>query len=119
CALIYGQPIGTPYLALAALTFIVSAQLVSDPVLDASVRDVSAVVRHRIFGEWLMVSAVLLFLAFSFKVTDTFSRKVILTWFAVTPFTVIASQMALRRFAAFSALRGSIVQKHIIVGANE
>src|SRR5690606_17840887 len=120
CALIYEQPLGTPYLALAALTFIVSAQLVGDPVLDgASVHNVAGIVRHRIFGEWVMVSAVLLFLAFAFKVTDTFSRKVILTWFAVTPFTVIASQMALHRLAAFSALRGSIAQKHIIVGANE
>ncbi len=120
CALIYGQPIGPPYWALAALTFIVSAQIVSDPILDvSSKRDVSSVMRHRIFGEWLMVSAVLLFLAFAFKVTDTFSRKVILTWFAVTPFAVIAAQMGLRRFAEFSALRGSIIQSHVVVGANE
>ncbi len=120
CALIYGQPISPPYWALAALTFIVSAQIVSDPILDvSSKRDVSSVMRHRIFGEWLMVSAVLLFLAFAFKVTDTFSRKVILTWFAVAPFAVIAAQMGLRRFAEFSALRGSIIQSHVVVGANE
>jgi putative colanic acid biosynthesis UDP-glucose lipid carrier transferase len=120
CALVYGQPITTPYLALAALAFIVSSQMVSDPVLDASSDgNVSAFMRHRIFGEWLIVSAVLLFMAFAFKVTDTFSRKVILTWFAVTPFVVIAAQIGLRRFAAFSALRGSIVQSHVIVGAND
>jgi putative colanic acid biosynthesis UDP-glucose lipid carrier transferase len=120
CALLYGQPITTPYLALAALAFIVASQMVSDPVLDVSSdRDVSAFVRHRIFGEWLMVSAVLLFMAFAFKVTDTFSRKVILTWFALTPFAVIAAQIGLRRFAAFSALRGSIVQSHVVVGAND
>jgi|ADGO01.1.fsa_nt_gi Undecaprenyl-phosphate glucose phosphotransferase len=118
CALVYGQSIEPPYWALAALTFIVSLQLVSDPVLDKSL-NVASVMRHRIFGEWLMVSAVLLFLAFAFKVTDTFSRKVILTWFAVTPFAVIAAQVGLRRLAAFSALRGSIAQSHIIVGANE
>jgi putative colanic acid biosynthesis UDP-glucose lipid carrier transferase len=120
CALIYGQSIGGPYLALAALAFLVSSQIVSDPILDVtSYSNVTAVVRHRIFGEWLMVSAVLLVLAFAFKVTDTYSRKVILTWFAVTPFVVIAAQIGLRRFAAFSALRGSIVQSHIVVGANE
>jgi putative colanic acid biosynthesis UDP-glucose lipid carrier transferase len=120
CALIYGQRITPPYWALAALTFIVATQIVSAPVLDISGRrDVSAILRHHIFGEWLMVSAVLLFLAFAFKVTDTYSRKVILTWFAVTPFVVIAAQIGLRRFAAFSALRGSIVQSHVIVGANE
>jgi putative colanic acid biosysnthesis UDP-glucose lipid carrier transferase len=120
CTLLYGQPVTTPYVALAVLTFLVAAQIVSDPILDASsYRDVSAVVRHRIFGEWLMVSAVLLFMAFAFKVTGTFSRRVILTWFAITPFVVIAAQLGLRRFAAFSALRGSITQGHIVVGANE
>jgi putative colanic acid biosysnthesis UDP-glucose lipid carrier transferase len=119
CALLHGQPITTAYLALALLTFIVSAQIVSDPLLDAGSSDLAAIVRHRIFGEWLMVSALLLFMAFAFKVTDTFSRKVILTWFAVTPFVVIAAQIGLRRFAAFSALRGSIVQSHIVIGANE
>lgn len=73
CALLYGQPITTPYWALAALTFLVSLQIVSDPILEPSAyRDVGALVRHRIFGEWLMVSAVLLFMAFAFKVTDTF-----------------------------------------------
>ena len=119
CALLYGQPITVPYLALALLTFIVSAQVVSDPLLDSGPNDLAAIVRHRIFGEWLMVSALLLFMAFAFKVTETFSRKVILTWFAVTPFVVIAAQMGLRKFAAFSALRGSIVQSHIVIGANE
>jgi putative colanic acid biosynthesis UDP-glucose lipid carrier transferase len=119
CMLLYEQPITRAYLALAALTFIVSLQLVSDPVLDYTQRNLSAFVRHRIFGEWLLVSAVLLFMAFAFKVTDTFSRKVIITWFAITPFVVIAAQMGLRRFAVFSALRGSIVQSHIIVGAND
>ena len=120
CALLYGQPLTTPYWALAALTFLVSSQIVSDPILDPSAyRDVGALMRHRIFAEWLMVSAVLLFMAFAFKVTDTFSRKVILTWFAVTPFVVIAAQMGLRRFAAFSAMRGSIAQSHVIIGAND
>ena len=74
---------------------------------------------HRIFAEWLLVSAGLLLLAFAFKVTEVFSRRVILTWFAVTPFAVVAAQAAFRRYAAFSALRGKIAQSHIIVGANE
>jgi putative colanic acid biosynthesis UDP-glucose lipid carrier transferase len=120
CTFLYGQQMTTPYVMLAVLTFLVSAQVVSDPILDvSSYRDLSAIMRHRIFGEWLMVSAVLLFMAFAFRVTGTFSRKVILTWFAITPFVVIAAQLGLRRFAAFSALRGSIVQSHIVVGANE
>ena len=37
----------------------------------------------------------------------------------MTPFAVLAAQAGLRRFAEFSALRGRIVQSHVIVGANE
>jgi putative colanic acid biosynthesis UDP-glucose lipid carrier transferase len=75
--------------------------------------------QHRIFAEWLVISAALLLMAFAFKVTETFSRRVILTWFAITPFAVVAAEALLRRYTAFSALRGKIQQSHVIIGANE
>ena len=37
----------------------------------------------------------------------------------MTPFVVVAAQVGFRRYAAFSALRGKILQSHVIVGANE
>ncbi|MGH8175520.1 MAG: undecaprenyl-phosphate glucose phosphotransferase [Steroidobacter sp.] len=118
--LAYGQTLTPPYLALAALAFLIAAQVVSDPVMDCSDRaGMLTVLHHRIFAEWLLVSAGLLLLAFAFKVTELFSRRVILTWFALTPFVVVAAQAAFRRYAAFSAMRGKIVQSHIIIGANE
>jgi putative colanic acid biosynthesis UDP-glucose lipid carrier transferase len=118
--LAYGLPLTQPYLALAALAFLISAQVVSDPVLDSSGnRGISVLLHHRIFSEWLLVSAALLLLAFALKVTETFSRRVILTWFAITPFVVVAAQVGFRRYAAFSAMRGKILQSHVIIGANE
>lgn len=118
--LAYGAPLSQPYLALAALAFLISAQVVSDPVLDSSSnRGISTLLHHRIFSEWLLVSAALLLLAFALKVTELFSRRVILTWFAITPFVVVAAQVGFRRYAAFSALRGKILQSHVIVGAND
>lgn len=119
CVLAYGQPLTQHYLALAALAFLISAQVVSDPVLDSSGRSgISVLLHHRIFSEWLLVSAALLLLAFALKVTEVFSRRVILTWFALTPFAVVAAQVGFRRYAAFSALRGKILQSHVIIGAN-
>ena len=118
--LAYGLPLSQHYLALAALAFLISAQVVSDPVLDSTgKRGIAMLLGHRIFSEWLLVSAALLLLAFALKVTELFSRKVILTWFAITPFVVVAAQVGFRRYSAFSALRGKILQSHIIVGAND
>jgi len=118
--LAYGLPLSQHYLALAALAFLISAQVVSDPVLDSSGKTgLSMLLTHRIFSEWLLVSAALLLLAFALKVTEVFSRRVILTWFAITPFVVVAAQVGFRRYAAFSAMRGKILQSHVIVGANE
>jgi putative colanic acid biosysnthesis UDP-glucose lipid carrier transferase len=120
CVLLYAQEPTPAYFALAALAFLVASQVVSEPVMDCSARGgLLGILQHRIFSEWLLVSAALLLLAFAFKVTETFSRRVILTWFAITPFMVVAAEAALRRYAAFAALRGKIQQSHIIIGANE
>jgi len=120
CVLAYSQPLTPHYLALAALTFLISSQVVSDPVLHrSSERGLNTVLRHHIYMEWLLVSAALLLLAFAFKVTEEFSRRVVLTWFAITPFMVVAAQAGFRRYAQYSALKGRITQSHVIVGANE
>jgi putative colanic acid biosynthesis UDP-glucose lipid carrier transferase len=120
CVVAYSQELTPPYFALAALAFLIASQVVSDPVMDCSDRDgLAAILEHRIFTEWLVVSAALLLIAFAFKMTEVFSRRVILTWFAITPFVVLAAQAGLRRYTAFSALRGKILRSHIIVGANE
>lgn len=120
CVFLYAQEPTPAYFALAALAFLMASQVVSEPVMDCSARNgLISMLQHRIFAEWLLVSAALLLMAFAFKVTETFSRRVILTWFAITPFAVVAAEALLRRYAAFSALRGKIQQSHVIIGANE
>jgi putative colanic acid biosynthesis UDP-glucose lipid carrier transferase len=120
CVLLFSQEPTPSYFALAALAFLIASQVVSEPRMDCSARSgLTNLLQHRIFAEWLLVSAALLLMAFAFKVTETFSRRVILTWFAVTPFVVVAAEAGLRRYTAFSALRGKIQQSHVIIGANE
>lgn len=120
CAFLFAQELTPAYFALAALAFLIASQVVSEPVMDRSVRHgLANLLQHRIFAEWLLVSAALLLMAFAFKVTETFSRRVILTWFAITPFAVVVAEAGLRRYTAFSALRGKIQQSHVIIGANE
>jgi putative colanic acid biosynthesis UDP-glucose lipid carrier transferase len=117
--LIYGHRLTPPYLALAALAFILSFHIISRPDFSRShASGIVNIIQHRVFTEWMLVSAALLLLAFALKVTEEFSRRVILSWFVMAPFAVVGAQELLRRFAAFAAMRGSIAQSHIIVGAN-
>ena len=67
CVLVYSQPLTPHYLALAGLTFLISSQVASHPVLHRSAdRGLNALLQHRIYAEWLVVSAALLLLAFAF-----------------------------------------------------
>src|SRR4026209_475248 len=76
--LAYGSPLSQHYLALAALAFLISAQVVSDPVLDSSGnRGISMLLTHRIFSEWLLVSAALLVVAVALEVDGGVSAWVV------------------------------------------
>jgi putative colanic acid biosysnthesis UDP-glucose lipid carrier transferase len=68
---------------------------------------------------WVMLFCVLLLLGYMTKTSDLFSRRVLLTWFVVTPPAIILSQLlAYRLFlpVARTAERGRRV---VVAGANE
>lgn len=120
CALVFGQPLTGEYFALAALAFIVSGQVFSPPTLDhTSVTNIRTLWRQRVFPEWILIASVLLLLAFAFKVSENYSRRVILLWMVVAPFAVLWGQWVTRKFAALNAMRGTIAQSHVIIGANQ
>ncbi len=62
--------------------------------------------------------AILLLAAFAFKVTSDLSRRVVLTWFAVTPIALSLAQAARIR-AHWSATNGASAPRYIIIGVNE
>ncbi len=67
--------------------------------------------------QWASVVAILLFAAFAFKVSADMSRRVVLTWFGVTPLALMAAH-ALRQRAHWFATNGASAPRHIIIGAN-
>ena len=72
----------------------------------------------RILLQWASVIAIFLFVAFVFKVSADLSRKVMLTWFGVTPLALSASH-ALRMRLTWFAAHGARAPRHIIIGAND
>ena len=117
CVLAYGQPLNAPTLGLGLLAF-----LIASPVFTRSPRHSGvtgtrlATTYSRILVEWASVVAALLFLGFAFKISATFSRLVIVTWFVATPVALLGAHGLRRR--AHSMLAASHGARYIIVGAN-
>jgi len=79
-------------------------------------------VQKELLQLWLTWSAVvmgLLFLAYSSKTSDIFSRRVILTWFAITPFILIIWRGWLHIILGALRQRGINTRTVAIVGARD
>ena len=117
CVLAYGQPLNDTALGAGLLTF-----LIASPIFTRSPRH-SGIPGSRLYTtfsrivvEWAAVVAILLFLAFAFKVSATFSRLVMVTWFVATPVALLAANgLRLRAHSLLAAHHGP---RYIIVGAN-
>lgn len=72
-----------------------------------------------ILTAWVTVIGILLFLAFATKLSGMYSRKVVLTWFAVTPFALHGAQEFARQLLHRLALSGMVARSKVIVGLNE
>jgi putative colanic acid biosynthesis UDP-glucose lipid carrier transferase len=120
CEFAFGEPLTPALGAYATLAFIVLGQLFNRLDIRGSGHPLSDF--SRTYGSvalrWAALIAVFLFAAFAFKVTSGLSRKVVLTWFSVTPVALAAAQ-ALRQRAHWSAANGASAPRHIIIGVNE
>ena len=117
CVLAYGQRLNEPVLGMGVLTF-----LIASPIFARSPRH-SGLAGSRLYAaysrivvEWSLVVAILLLLGFAFKVSASFSRLVMLTWFVATPLALLAAHAL--RLRARSMLAAHNGQSYIIVGAN-
>ena len=71
----------------------------------------------RILVRWGTMVAALLFIAFAFDVGGMFARKVLLTWFVITPVALCLVQAVRLRASWFAAHMPAA--RYIIVGVNE
>jgi putative colanic acid biosynthesis UDP-glucose lipid carrier transferase len=120
CELLYGERFTPSLAAYAMLAFIICGQLVERLDLRASSHAFSDFSRShgRILLQWVSVVAILLFGAFLFKTSADLSRKLVLTWFAVTP-VALAGANAVRARATWFAAHGAKAPRHVIIGVNE
>ena len=119
----FGRPVTLPLVYLALLAFIISSPLFGTFDLPHMISDGQTPLSSlpatcsRVLVRWGAIAAGLLFLAYTFDVGVEFSRKVILTWFAITPAALCLSQAARLRASWFAAQMPT--RRYIIVGVND
>jgi putative colanic acid biosynthesis UDP-glucose lipid carrier transferase len=118
CQLVFRANLSPAYGAVAALTFIICSRVFTRSHRDDELAGKPvATIFSRIVFEWLSVVCVLLLTGFAFKVTEQFSRLMMLSWFAITPFCLYAAHI-LRLRARWLISNSDYAPSYLIIGAN-
>jgi len=122
CEFLYREHVSFASVALALLAFIIASHVFSLIEANESAQGspIAAPSGHysRLVLQWACVVAVLLLAGFAFKVSELFSRRVILTWFLVTPIALGVTQ-AFRLRARWLATSSASAPRYIIIGVND
>ena len=123
CELLYKDRFTPALAAYATLAFIFTGQLFDRLEIHnarGTGQSFSNFSQHyaRILVQWVATVAVLLLGAFAFKVSSDLSRRVVLTWFMLTP-AALSGAHALRLRIQWLAVNGASAQRYIIVGVND
>ncbi|MDP9197994.1 MAG: undecaprenyl-phosphate glucose phosphotransferase [Pseudomonadota bacterium] len=118
-AMSHGQEFNSLYITLAVFAYAATFKMMTRPRLElaGSALDWGRMLRHRMI-EWACVIGILLLAGFLLKVSSLFSRRVMLTWFVLTPFILTAAHAAARKFAGWLLEHGGTRRRQVIVGAN-
>jgi putative colanic acid biosysnthesis UDP-glucose lipid carrier transferase len=118
CMLVAGVPFSNTYGGVALLAFVISAATFGRSSADSRiVAPRMSKVYSYIVLQWAAIAAVLLLLAFTFKVSAEFSREVMLSWFVATPFSLFATRAL--RLRIYSIITNSAATpRYIVIGAN-
>ncbi len=120
CVFGSGQRLSSEYSALGVVTFLIASRILTSLQLANGKRSERTLkTALRILLEWSCVVAVLVFLAFSFKLTRVFSENVILIWFLATPFALLLADCLRYPLANWLSSGQGTVRRYIIIGAND
>jgi putative colanic acid biosynthesis UDP-glucose lipid carrier transferase len=76
-------------------------------------------IARRVGLTWIAVVGVLLMLGYATKFSELFSRRVLFTWFLITPPVTAGALIVLRQRLRQAVIRGGMARSAVIVGVNE
>ena len=119
CEAAFGHvlPFAAGTLGLGLLAVIILSQMPGRPESRERRFASSPVSYSNVLLRWATVVAVLLLVSFAFKISALFSRKVMLTWFVVTPLTLCVAEALRARATRFLTYTSPL--RYVIVGVND
>jgi putative colanic acid biosynthesis UDP-glucose lipid carrier transferase len=107
------------YFALLVMSFILVIRLIDGVDFES---DNKIFWKKTVVGlvlQWFWVISLLLLIGFAFKVTEYFSRQVLLSWFLITPVVLIMAHWFLRFFLHRWSFADSDMSRAVIVGLSD
>jgi putative colanic acid biosysnthesis UDP-glucose lipid carrier transferase len=121
CLVAFQEPLTWDYAGLAGVTVILCGRFITPPDLHSNLGfgARSLVVMPRLVMEWGTIVGMLLFAGFALKISESFSRAVVLTWFAVTAVGLALTQELQGRASRWLYRRGLFASTYVIVGVTK
>jgi putative colanic acid biosynthesis UDP-glucose lipid carrier transferase len=110
---------GGAQVMISIVTFFVASQVFEDSALFRSCargerwRDLTSIMMS-----WSIVVGIILFVAFAAKISEDFSRIVMVIWFVTTPFVLYAAHRVARVWVRRMRLQGNL-RTAVVVGATD
>jgi Undecaprenyl-phosphate glucose phosphotransferase len=116
----YDAKFDEPYFALSIITALMALMLFSGTRENTDVRPPRLWnISLSVVSRWCLLIATLLLLGYATKTSSVFSRKVLFTWFILTPPTLVLVQLAVDILISRLLLSAGNMKRVVIAGADE
>lgn len=113
----FGSVIDTNHILLLILVFLITILVYDETGLDHCWRRSSFILHIRdILVGWLVIIGIMLFFAYVTELFPNYDRRIILTWFAITPAVIFLSHLTTRYMLYQFYLNRGISRSCVIVG---
>lgn len=118
CLLAFQEPLTGEYAGLAGVAVILCGRFITRADLRSNLGfgARALAVMPRLLMEWGTVVGILLFAGFALKISDSFSRAVLLSWFAVTAVALALTQELQGQVSRWLFARGTFASTYVVVG---
>jgi putative colanic acid biosynthesis UDP-glucose lipid carrier transferase len=120
CLIGFGEPLTLDYALVGVAAVVVYGRCVTPPDLRKALvfGTEPSLLTLRLLVEWGTVVGVLLLVGFALKISDAYSRSVLLTWFSVTPLALVGGRRLQIAASRWFNEQGVLASRYIIVGVN-